>query len=520
MGLLDIFRRRDLTDHERAVESLQRKRMAAEERAMEATINLVNSCVDMDEPFLGPNGEVWNPICSANRDGSSTSMDTEEWLTRVRCTTRTLADTNEFAICGHENRVNYIVGTGHVYTATAKPELDVEVSEDTLRAVQLVIDEFVKANQWGRRQQEIQRRKDRDGECFLRLFATKSADEDGVAAADLKIRFVEPGQVSTPPKDQRPEATFGIITEEDDIETVLGYYIDGDLVDASEIQHRKMNVDGNVKRGLPLFYPVEPNLRRVEKLLRNMSHVAGIQAAIAMLRKHSGAGSDGATVDAWMQSNADVSVSRANLSNTYHKQYAPGTILDSSAAIDYEFPASGIDASRYVVVIQAELRAVACRLNMPEFMLTADASNANYSSTMVAEGPAVKSFQRWQATMIEEDLEIFDQVLDLAVEGGMITEEQRDQVDIDVTPPTVTTRNRLEETQADQLLVGGKAMSIDTWQQRNELDPEHETELIDKQTEKNMANMEPFGTMVPRGDSQQPPSGQGSEDDEDREGQP
>ena len=40
---------------------------------------------------------------------------------------------------------------------------------------------------------------------------------------------------------------------------------------------------------------------------------------------------------------------------------------------------------------------------MPEFMFTSDASNANYSSTLVAEGPAVKMFERLQASMIEQD---------------------------------------------------------------------------------------------------------------------
>ena len=49
-------------------------------------------------------------------------------------------------------------------------------------------------------------------------------------------------------------------------------------------------------------------------------------------------------------------------------------------------------------MLQAELRAIAARLVMPEFMFTSDASNANYASTMVAEGPAVRMFERLQAT--------------------------------------------------------------------------------------------------------------------------
>jgi capsid protein len=368
-----------------------------------------------------------------------------------------------------------------------------------------VIDEFIKDNKWGKRQQETQWRNDRDGETILRLFRPASTDDDGIQTTKLKVRFVEPGQLSTPPARQAANETFGIVTDSEDVETVTGYWIDGKLVPAKEIQHRKRNVDLNVKRGLPLFLPVEKNLRRAEKLLRNMTTVASIQSAIALIRKHSGAATETSNTN-FVQDHANYSVQHGSQPTTYHERFAAGTILDAPAATEYDFPTATIDASQYVVVLQAELRAVACRLQMPEFMLTADASNANYSSTMVAEGPAVKSFERNQATMIEEDLEIFDIVLDLGVGSGMISQEQRDQVDIDVTPPTVQTRDRIKETTADQILVNGKAMSIDTWQLRNELDPEHETELIDAQTEKNMANMEPFGGMTPLvqgGDSQQ-----------------
>ena len=96
----------------------------------------------------------------------------------------------------------------------------------------------------------------------------------------------------------------------------------------------------------------------------------------------------------------------------------PGTILDALADTDYQFPASGLDAGRYVTVLQAELRAIASRLVMPEFMLTSDASNANYTSTMVAEGPAMKMFDRMQQDMIEDDLEVMAHVVHAAVAAG------------------------------------------------------------------------------------------------------
>ena len=180
---------------------------------------------------------------------------------------------------------------------------------------------------------------------------------------------------------------------------------------------------------------------------------------------------------------------------------------------EYDFPATGINAAKYVIVVQAELRAVVSRLVMPEFMLTSDASNANYSSTLVAEGPAVKMIERLQAAQVEEDIEVMDRVLDLAVESGEISQENRDLMAIDVTVPTVATRDRLQETQADGILVDKKAMSVETLMIRNDLDPEHEIPLIDAQQEK----MDPFAGMDIQALLKGPkpkPSGQGEEDDD------
>ena len=59
---------------------------------------------------------------------------------------------------------------------------------------------------------------------------------------------------------------------------------------------------------------------------------------------------------------------------------------------------------------------------MPEFMLSSDASNANYSSTMVAEGPAMRMFQRLQAEQVADDLQVMWRVVANAVAAGPIAE--------------------------------------------------------------------------------------------------
>jgi capsid protein len=444
-----------------------------EQRLQESLDAFWDRFVDPEEALYDADGTFWNPL-----SGDALPYGTpgiffynEGRLREIRTQCRALALNNEFAINGQENRISYIVGAGYSYRAAAKDASP--QSAHWAAQVQAVLDEFIHVNKWQQRQQEIVRRKDRDGECFLRFF--------DAADGSMRVRFIEPEQVFTPPEQSGdPAASMGVLTDADDVETVRGYFVDGRLVPAADIQHRKANVDANVKRGLSLFYPVRKNLRRAEKLLRNMSVVAEIQSAIAIIRKHS-AGTR-TTIQQFAQGEADASVSNACTGQTsYFRRYGPGTILDALAGTDYEFPAAGIDAGRYVIVLQAELRAIAARLVMPEFMLTSDASNANYASTMVAEGPAVRMFQRLQYDMLADDLEVMWRVVRGAAGAGHVAPEALEAVDIRGTPPSLAVRDALQDAQADRILVASGAMSLHTMALRHGLDPEAEQRLIAQQ---------------------------------------
>ena len=337
--------------------------------------------------------------------------------------------------------------------------------------VQTVIDEFIRQNAWFRRQQEIVRRRDRDGEAFLRFFP----QSDGT----LRMRFIEPPQVATPREQaDNPAASFGILSDPHDVETVIGYFVDGQLVDADEIQHRKANVDSNVKRGVPLFYPVHENLKRAEKLLRNMSVVAQVQSAIALVRKHrSGSKS---TVQQFATDRADVQVTNpATGKTTLIARYGPGTILDAHAGLDYDFPAARINAASFVKLLQAELRAVASRLVMPEFMLTSDASNANYASTLVAEGPAVKFFSRLQAEQISDDLEVMWRAVQVAINAGRLPAEAPSLVTVQVNAPSLAVRDRLDEARVAEIEFRNGVLSPQSWSGRSGLDYDQEQENLE-----------------------------------------
>lgn len=437
--------------------------MTLETQLTEALDAFWNELVDPTDALRGEDGELWRPVGVYGPHSASALELGPGALETIRTECRALSLTNEFAINGHENRISYIVGAGHMYHATLKR--NALGGAELAQGVQRVLDDFRRLNQWQSRQQEIVRRLDRDGEVFLRLFA------DG--AGDTRVRFIEPDQIA-PPAGALGDAAHnqGIVTARHDVETVLGYYVDGELVDASQVQHRKANVDRNVKRGLPLFTSVRKNLRRAEKLLRNMSVVAEIQSAIALIRKHRSATRNG--VEQFVASSSTGAAVDSTGRTKRLTQYGPGTILDAPAGLEYDFPGAKIDAASYVAVLQAELRAIAARLVMPEFMFTSDASNANFASTMVAEGPAMRMFQRQQAAMIEDDLAVLWRVIDNAIAVGRLSPSVRSAVEIQAVAPSLELRDRLSEARADKIAYDHGILSPQSWSQRLGVDYDQE----------------------------------------------
>lgn len=444
-----------------------------ESRLSEACQNLWDSLVDPRDALWDDDGTCWQLLGSELQTHSAAvPYWTEAELRGIRAECRGLAITNEFAINGHENRINYVVGAGHNYRVVRKAGVD--MPDEVVSTAQAIVDDFIAANDWHRRQQEIVRRRDRDGEAFLRYFVG--------ADGGLRVRFVEPGQVSTPPAASGDlAASFGILTDAQDVEEVQGYFIDGTLVDAADVQHRKANVDGNVKRGLPLFYPVRKNLRRAEKLLRNMSVVAEIQSAIALVRRHQNA--TRTAVQQFVAGQADATRTSPTGRGTTWQRFAPGTILDSHAGIEYDFPAQALDAASYVAVLQAELRAIAARLVMPEFMLSSDASNASYSSTMVAESPAVRMFERLQAEQIAADLEVMWRAVGAARRAGRLPVDIAAAIDIQAAAPPLAVRDALKDAQVARIEYQSGILSPQTWSQRRGLNyAQEQANLSDHRT--------------------------------------
>ena len=352
-----------------------------------------------------------------------------------------------------ENRVNYILGSGFTYTATPKDESLQERADK----VQEVIDAFLIANRWHKRQEEIIKRQDRDGEVFLRFFEVDA--DDGF----LQVRFIDPRYIVHPEGSSNPNWSWGILTDGEDVEKVEAYHIDTradgggksfkeTIDDPESVQHRKLNTDASRKRGFSTLGPIRKNIERTDVILRNAGAVTTIQSAIAMIRKH---GSTDERIKAFSKS-AQVGTSPTGVPQMY---YPPASIIDTTEGTEYEMPATGVDPTKITGIMQAELRAIGASVNMPEYMISSDASNANYSSTLVSEGPFVRSIQRLQRDAVMYDHEIINKVLENAVTEGALLLEDVDAVNIDIEAPDLIVRDEKQKAEIAKITTEAKLVS-------------------------------------------------------------
>lgn len=388
---------------------------------------------------------------------------TEHDLEEARNVGRALAQENEYAIGAHENRVSYTVGTGLRWSLVPlDPEgEDKDATAEVNAALERVL-EGVDPDGMGAVEQESLRRADRDGEALLRLF---------FPAGPIRARFMEPEDVTAPTG--RPDILFGVETEPDDVRTVIAYHTEAGPVLAGDVVHLKLNVDLNARRGWPTMWPIRRPLARAEKLLRNMSYVAALQAAIALIRKHEVAGR--AEIEAFLAAKADFTTTRAASGRTETSQFArPGSVWDAGPGTSYEAPVSSVNAANNVLVLGAELRACAARLNMPEFMFSGDASNNDFASILIAEGPSVKGFERLQSQVGHPMRKVVRRGLQHEENRGALRVGLLRRYKLVVSYPGLTVRERLQEAQTRQILYGAGVLSRLTWRKLEGLDDQVE----------------------------------------------
>ena len=243
-------------DHERAKLTLETLQLQQTAKLMEwgsypgsYTSDEYGGLVDPSDAYRDGD-QLYQPIRRVLYDLPRGGYRLEDEEDRLREFARVLVLGNPFAQSIIRNLRNFIIGPGFSYRATA----DDEANQDLAGQAQLVIDEFLDANLWPEKEQEILVRTVRDGEAFVRCFHTRGLTE---------VRFVEPTQIRTP-KDriQDPGWTYGIYIDPEDVggqaETYFVTYDEEqsrtEEVSADEIVAFQTNKLSNEKRGVSEFY--------------------------------------------------------------------------------------------------------------------------------------------------------------------------------------------------------------------------------------------------------------------------
>lgn len=277
-------------------------------------------------------------------------------------------------------------------------------------------------NKMGIRQFEIVKRWARDGEVLLRIFKKNAA---GDATPTIQVRFLDPIDLrrgANEANDQTDKTSQGIVFDPDDAEKPLKYYFrkrnnpaEEDVIDASEVLHIKFpTADMDQSRGESAMQAIMDLFTHYKQWLRNRIILNKLRTAIFAVREIDV--QSGASVSSLSQS---IPSSGRQSDNENKKQnIRPGTLYTPPPGVKMRMESANINASDVKEDGRNMILGMAAGMGEPEY-LYGDASNANYSSTMMAESPFVKRIHYYQS-YLEETLwkPLYRAVIQAAVDAG------------------------------------------------------------------------------------------------------
>lgn len=384
-----------------------------------------------------------------------------------------------------ETMVNYIVGKNATFDA-----------QDESPLIQEYWDNWVETNNWDLRTKEFIRRALRDGEVFLRKFKVNK---------QIKVRFINPDEIVNPHASGGPFSdqnhTYGIECDPDDIETPLNYYRHyriketdhWERIPADEVIHVKIMVDSDVKRGISFLVGIAKYIKEYELWLKDRIQLNKIRHLFNVIGEPTGMSSP---TD--IKSQLEDTTGKTPVGGTPNKRiFKPGGVLYSKG-VKWRYEALNINASD----TKDDGRSIELMMGkgtqFPEYIIRADASNANYASTHVSEAPFVKSMESWQDFFEKPFKIIFKVVIITGISAGelpttskktIITiDENGEKIETQEDIPTRTTcvinfatlihRDIFDESKSYALQRNMKAVSIRTISGRLGYDYDDEQEQI------------------------------------------
>lgn len=347
----------------------------------------------------------------------------------------------------------YVTGPG-LELAHQGARADARESGWARRADQLW-DEFQEGNSRHYSFAEHARRAWRDGEAFLQVFPHESWPP--------QVRFIDPEWIAATP--DAPDSQ-GILTAPGDSETPVAYLRivsrDGrraERIPAEDILHTRYGVDANELRGVSLFAPVLDALDCYAQWLETEMLARKLQASIVLWRKVQG-------------SPREIEALARGQAGGGRERVQPGTILTTNHGAELQYLQPQTNFRDAAPLGRMLLLGVAAGAGLPEFMLTADASNGNFASTLIAEGPAVKYFQSQQTLFASEFTRVWRRVMMEAIAIGQLPDDFFQRVKPRWMFPPLVSRDRSRERLADVRLLEAGVLSRAEVARRDGVDAE------------------------------------------------
>uniref|UniRef100_A0A6M3JYX7 Putative portal protein n=1 Tax=viral metagenome TaxID=1070528 RepID=A0A6M3JYX7_9ZZZZ len=399
----------------------------------------------------------WNILSSRGRLDESGHKD-------MQVSAYSLYHTNVHARAIVRTLVKFVLGIG--------PKLEPKESDN--KKVKEAWKDFRKANKFSRREKEIATRLFRDGEVFLRIFTDESNGK-------ITLRFIRSSLIATPQDRQFQGISFGIKTNPEDIEDVIEYYrcdYDGnwkETIPAKEIIHLKIFADSDEKRGVSVYKVCANRISQYDGWLEDRIALNKVRSAIALIRKVSGSAANIRTLRDKNRSD--------NVSADRNKQKTPyrGTVITASKDIEYEMLSPNINATDVKDDGRAILLSIAAGIGFPEMMFTADYSNANYSSSLIAQNPFVREIEEWQDFFKDFYQELFTIIIEAGMEYGELPANT--DTDCIVEFPPLIAADIGVISKAYEILFKYKIVSKKTWRYKMGLDDEMEKYYIEEEEE-------------------------------------
>ena len=368
---------------------------------------------------------------------------------------------------------------------------------------------------WDEREREIANRLWRDGETFINRVRTPNDAEifEPIGWTPEQVRAFGKMGIENPEFIERtsdgrivdlrcldpdhindPTDTFshGIVTDPDDVETVIGYIYcpsgkmdDLTFIPAIDMIHLKISVDRNVKRGRSLIEPMLALDEHYRQWLHYRIVLSRLRTAIAWVKKVTGSSSQRSNI----RDNTKTTRPTDNVQGDGRLQVPrAGTRVTASPGIDYDYKSPNLQAADSMHdgrEIKLNMSVVS---GLPEYMFTGDASNANFASTMVAESPGVREFEYWQDYFSTPFALIWSWVQYAGREKGLFTfpDEVLNPEAVTVTFPPLLSRDVLKDTQANHIRNQAGILSRQSWSESDGFDWEMERDRIQKEKEEDV----------------------------------